>query len=169
MGRLRPLDLVAGVGGIVLLASLFLHWYALDVPTVRTGDVVTPLVATFGDALEPTGWQAFTVTDILLVAVALLAIAVPVVTATVHGPALPIAIVVLASVAAPLAALLIGYRMLNEPGPNDIVELRAGAWIGLAGALIAFAGSFGALKDESTPGAVAPDVPRRPAPPAAAA
>jgi hypothetical protein len=37
------------------------------------------------------------------------------------------------------------------------------------GALIAFAGAFGALKDESTPGAVPPDVPRRPAPPAAAA
>jgi hypothetical protein len=144
MRRLRPFDLVAGLGGIVLLVSLFLSWY-----------------------LEVSGWRAFTVIDVVLAVAALLAIAVPVVVAAVSGPAKPVAITVIATVATTLAVLLVLLRLIDDPGPHS--DPRIGAWIGLAGALIAFAGSFGALKDESTPGAVPPDVPRRAAPPATGA
>ena len=34
-----------------------------------------------------------------------------------------------------------------------------GAWLALAGAVIAWVGSWLTLRDESTPGAVAPDIP----------
>jgi hypothetical protein len=54
----------------------------------------------------------------------------------------------------------------RSAAPFGDLELRHGAWLALAGALIAQARSRMALRDESTPGAVAPDVPRRPAPPA---
>jgi hypothetical protein len=168
MGPLRPFDLVAGAGGVVLLVSLFLRWYGVEHPPVPEGNLAAPALTTFGP-LDATGWESFTVLDVVLAAVALVAIAVPIVTATATGPAKPVAIDVIVTVLTPLAVLLIAYRMLNEPGPNEAIGLRFGAWVGLAGALIAFAGSFGALKDESTPGAVPPDVPRRPAPPATAA
>ena len=36
MGRLRPADLLAGLGGAVLAGSLFLHWYGLDASTAPT-------------------------------------------------------------------------------------------------------------------------------------
>lgn len=175
MGRLRPFDLVAGLGGVVLLVSLFLVWYGIDVPA--RSDEFAPqseLTLEITEITGGTGWRAFTVIDIVLAAAALLAIGVLVITAVSQGPAKPVAIAVIATTVCLLAVLLVIFRLLDPPGAEVAglelpIGLRSGAWVGLAGALIAFVGSFGALKDESTPGAVAPDVPRRPAPPAAAA
>jgi uncharacterized membrane protein len=166
MGQLRPFDLVAGLGGVMLLVSLFLHWYGIDVPEGH------PALTSTADM---TAWQAFAVIDVLLAAAALLAIAVPVITAVSRGPAKPVAIAVVATTVCPLALLLVIFRLLDHVGPLEVLglevsfSLRLGAWLGLAGALIAAVGSFGALKDESTPGAEPPEVPRRPAPPAGAA
>ena len=47
-------------------------------------------------------------------------------------------------------------QLFDDPG--------LGVWLGLAGALLAWVGSWMSLRDESTPGAAPPDVPRRPAP-----
>ena len=77
MGRLRPFDLVAGLGGVVLLVSLFLVWYGIDVPA--RSDEFAPQSALTLEITEitgGTGWRAFTVIDIVLAAAALLAIAV---------------------------------------------------------------------------------------------
>jgi hypothetical protein len=151
VSRLRPADVVAGVGGLALLITLFLPWYALD-------------VAGFGLHVAATAWQAFSVSDILLALLALLAIALPVVTAGASGPAKPVAFGVLSSVGSILALLLVLYHLLNQPGPNDVVGLRYGAWLGLAAAVVMLAGCWGAMRDERTPGATPPNVPRRPAP-----
>ncbi len=83
------------------------------------------------------------------------------------GPAKPIAIEVIASVFCGFAVLLVVFRLINSP--IDGYELRYGAWLGLAGALIAWVGSWMSMRDESAPGVPLPDVPRRPAPPASAA
>jgi hypothetical protein len=56
------------------------------------------------------------------------------------------------------------WRLIDAPG--DGLAVRYGAWLGLAAALLMLAASWAALHDERTPGAVPPDVPRRPAPPA---
>ena len=61
-----------------------------------------------------------------------------------------------------IAILLVLFRIVDAP--VDGFELRYGAWLALAGAIIAWVGSWLSLRDESTPGAVAPDVPVRPAP-----
>jgi hypothetical protein len=162
---MRRGELVAGLGGALLLVSLFLPWYgkvlspdALDGPVKR--------VSIGGPAV--TAWQAFSVIDILLVLLVLPAVAVPLVALTASGPAKPIAIAVIASAVGWIAVLLVGYRLLDQPGPNEFVALRYGAWLGLVGALTAWVGSWLSMRDESTPGAVAPDVPRRPAPPVSA-
>ena len=46
------------------------------------------------------------------------------------------------------AALLLLYRILNQPGPNDAIGVSAGAWIGLAAAIGVFFGAWLALSDE---------------------
>jgi hypothetical protein len=142
---MRRFEPVAGLGGLLLLISLFLPWYG-------PGNV--------------SGWQALTVIDVLLALLALLAIAVPAVSVATRGPAKPVAIAVIASALGWLAVLLVAIRLVFPP---DDLSLRYGAWLALVGALIAWIGSWMSLRDESTPGAVAPDVPRRPAPPATAA
>jgi hypothetical protein len=60
------------------------------------------------------------------------------------------------------------FRLLDQPGANDLIELRAGAWIGLAAALAAAAGAWMAMGDDrprpSEP--VPARIERRAAPPA---
>ena len=118
IGRLRVPDLVAGAGGFALVAALFLHWYGLTLPG--------------GRALGPevTGWQAFSVLDVVLALLALVPFALVVLQATRDSPALPVLFSVLTTVAGFVAAVLILYRIVNQPGPNDVVEVQAGAWLG---------------------------------------
>ncbi len=134
--KLRRFEPVAGLGGVLLLVSLFQPWY---------------------DAVS--GWEALAAIDVVLAALALLAIAVPVTSALARGPAWPIAIAVIASATRWIGVLLVAFRLLDNAGP-----LRAGAWLALAGALIAWIGAWMSMGDESAPGVAPPDVPRRPAP-----
>ena len=67
----------------------------------------------------------------------------------------PVAQVVAASVLTPaigtLAFVVLALRvLLFQPGPNDIVVLRYGAWLGLLAALILAVGGWLAIKDERT-------------------
>jgi hypothetical protein len=135
---MRKAEPIAGLGGLVLLAALFLPWNAHE-----------------------TGWEAMSVIDILLTLLALLALAVPVTSVATKGPAKSVGTAVLASAFVWLAIVLVAIKLLSDSG--------IGAWLALAGSILAWAGSWFSLKDESTPGAVVPDVPRRPAPPTQAA
>jgi hypothetical protein len=141
MGRLRPADVLAGAAGIALLVVEFLPWYG-------------------GSA---TAWQAFSVVDVLLALAALAAVALVVVTATASGPARPVACAVISTVAAAIALLIALWRLIDPP---DGHPRHYGVWLGLAATLLMLVFSFLALKDDRTPGAVPPDVPRRPVPPA---
>jgi hypothetical protein len=85
----------------------------------------------------------------VLIPFALLALAVPVVSLTTKGPAKSIGTAVLASAFGWIAIVL---------------ALIAGDWLALAGSILAWVGSWLSMRDESTPGAAAPDVPRLPAP-----
>jgi hypothetical protein len=77
---------------------------------------------------------------------------------------------VLTPTAGTLALLVLALRTLVfQPGPNDLVVLRYGAWLGLLAALALAVGGWWAIKDERTDApesAYTPPEPR-PAPPAA--
>jgi hypothetical protein len=154
---MRRAEPIAGLGGILLLVSLFLRWFGVDLPPARGN--LQPFAAE-----DLTGWSAFTVVDIVLAILAVLAILVPVLSVATRGPAKSIGIAVIASATGWLAVLLVVVRLLDPPGPNGAVDVRYGAWLALAGAILAWVGSWLSLRDESTPGAVAPDVPRRAVP-----
>jgi hypothetical protein len=148
MGRLRDGDVLAGAAGIALLASLFLDWYA---PAVVFGAL---------DRIDfgASGWEAFSVLDVVLALLALVPLALVATQATRDSPALPVAFSVFALLAGLLAALLILYRILNQPGPNDAVEVEPGAWVGLAAAAALTAGGWRSLRVEAMPGVPPPPV-----------
>jgi hypothetical protein len=152
---MRRAEPVAALGGIALIVSLFLPWYGL-VGVITRGSSGTE---TTNWLLSATGWQAMSVVDILLALLALLAIAVPIVSLTTHGPVKSMAAAVIASATGWIAIALVVLKLIDNPG-----TVRYGAWIALAAATIAWVGSWNAMRDDSTPGAVPPDVPRRPAP-----
>jgi len=113
MRRVRTGEIVAGVAGAVLLLSTFLEWY-----TVR------------GRAEGLTAWSAFSFVDLLVALVAVLGITLAASQVIGRGPALPVAIGVITTTLALAATLLVLYRILNQPGPNDVIGVAAGAWLG---------------------------------------
>jgi len=145
MGRLRDGELIAGAGAVALLAAMFLHWYGAG-------------------PFEATAWQAFDVLDVILVLLALVPIALVVCQITRRSPAIPVALSVLTWLAGILAALLILYRIVNQPGPNDLVDVQAGAWLGLLAALVIAGGGWRSTRVERIPGAAQPPIEDLPAP-----
>ena len=144
MGRLRAGEWIAGAGGIGLLVALFLGWYS-----------------------GASAWRAFAVLDIVLALIALVPLALVALQATRASPSLPATFSALSVLAGALATLLILYRIVDQPGANDAVEVEPGAWIGLATALVALAGGWLSLRDESHPAASPPPIEELPAPPRA--
>jgi hypothetical protein len=136
--RLTTGDIIAGVGGIVLLISLFLPWYGAGPFSVS-------------------GMEALGFIDILLLLIAVAVIAIVAGRASARLPAeIPAAVVLLAAGA--LAVLLVLYRIVNIPGDGDGVSRELGIFLALIGAAAVTYGGW--RTNAETPGA--PAAPARP-------
>jgi drug/metabolite transporter (DMT)-like permease len=147
MRRLRDGEWIAAAGGTALLVSLFLHWYR-----------------TAGAGVEATAWQAFSILDLVLALCSLVSLALFALHMTRESPSLPAAFSVLTVVAGAVATLLILYRIANQPGPNELVEVQPGAWLGVAAAAASAAGGWRSLRTEAIPNLPLPPVQDLPAP-----
>ena len=149
MRRLRAGEIVAGAAGVVLLVAMFLNWYSVS-----------------GRHDSLTAWGAFSVVDVLLALVALLGIALALSQVVGRGPALPVALGVITTTLALAGTLLLVYRIINQPGPNDLISVEPGAYLGLLASLGVFLGAWLSLSDERPrPADPAPPEPqRRPTP-----
>jgi hypothetical protein len=108
-----------------------------------------PIAGLGGLALLVAAVLDFGVLHAFLAVYALLAIAVPLATLLTKGPAKSIGTAVLASAFGWIAVIL---------------ALIATDWLAVAASIVAWVGSWLSMRDESTPGAKAPTVPRLPAP-----
>jgi hypothetical protein len=147
--RLTPGDISAGVGGIVLLVSLWLPWYGISID-----------VRGFSASENGSGWEVFSTIDIFLFLIAVAAIVLVALKASGRLPAdVPIAVVLLALGA--LAVLLILYRLIDSPAPSDLpdevdVSRKIGIFIGLIGAAgIAYGGWRSNMESPGTRAAAA--------------
>ena len=149
MRRLRPGDILAGAAALALLVVSFLHWYGIE---GRTGGL--------------SAWRAFSVVDVFLAVAILSGLALAALQVAGRGPAIPVAAQIVASTVALAATLLVAYRILNQPGPNDAVEVEIGAWLGLLCCAALFVGAWWSMSDDRPRPAdpPAPEPERRPAP-----
>jgi hypothetical protein len=165
VSRLRAGEWITAAGAAALLVTLFLPWFGLDLPP---STVAVPTIV--GEASE-SGWDALGWVTIVF---ALAAIGCGAWLAIAAGTGRPVAQQVAAGVltatAGTLAFVVVLLRALVfQPGPNDLVGTRYGAWLGLLAALTLAVGGWWAIKDERTDApesAYTPPEPR-PAPPAA--
>ena len=127
--RLRPADWVAGLGGVLLIVSLFLPWY--------------------GDP-SASGWEWFRAVDVILAGLALVGVALALASLTQRTTAVPIALAAFSILAGLIATILVVGRVLNLPGDADSREI--GLFLGLVGALAVFLGGYGASRDERITG-----------------
>jgi hypothetical protein len=152
--RLTIGDMIAGVGGIVLLISLFLPWYGASVS-----------VAGFSASSSASGWEVLSFVDILLFLISLAAIAIVAAKATGQLPAeVPAALMLLGLGA--LAVLLVLFRIIDIPAGDVPDEVDLSRKVGIFLALIgAGAVAYGGWRTNTeTPGArVATTTPPPPA------
>lgn len=149
IGKLRRGELIAAVGGIVLLIAMFgVDWYA------GGADVSTPFgnVEVEGSGFGPWDGQGFTgtIASLVILAAALAAIGLAVLTATSRTVALPVAASALTAGLGVAAVVMVFLRMIFQPGPNEFVELRFGIWLALISSAVIAYGGWEAMKEEGT-------------------
>ena len=146
-------QLIAAIAGAALLIIMFFSWYGV-------GGDLSDAAGAFGIDTTANAWQSFDFTDLLLFLTGLIAIAGAVAAAT--GNTLPFPVGTVTAAAGAAMTLLVAYRILNQPGPNDVIDVKFGAYLGLV-ACIAIA--YGGLRSQSEDGAAGPATPAAPAAP----
>jgi hypothetical protein len=148
LSKLRRGELIAAIGGIVLLITLFfLDWYAVDV------NIGTPF-GDIGGGAEFGAWdgQGFTgtIANLVILAAAIAAVGLAVITATSRTVALPVAASALTAGLGIGAVVMVVLRMLFQPGENEFIELRFGIWLALISAAMIAYGGWDAMREEGT-------------------
>lgn len=152
--RLRLGELLSGAAALALLATLFFDWNR-----DRGGAAMDTSVST------ESGWSSLGVVMLLLVLIAIgLALALVVTTAGKRPAAIPIGAAVLTTGVGIVVTIVLAIRVLF------LDDSLLAAYLGLLSMLLIPVGSWIAMADERTdaPYSAAPDLPRRPAPPAEA-
>ena len=132
---------IAAIAGGLLFIDLWMHWYSAK-----------------GVDVSVSAWQAFSYTDILLAITALVAMGAA--AATASGTALPVRLTPIIAPLAGVMTLLVLYRIVNQPGPNNVINVEWGAYLGfILVAVVAYGGmrAAGETEDARTP--VAPAAP----------
>ena len=149
LSKLRRGEMIAAAGGIALLISMFfVDWYAGGT------DISTPFgdVSVNGGGFGPWDGQGFTgtIADLVILAAAIAAIGLAVVTATSRTVALPVAASALTATLGIAAVVMVLLRMVFQPGPNEFIELRFGIFLALISSAVIAYGGWEAMKEEGT-------------------
>jgi hypothetical protein len=161
VNRLRTGELVAGIGGLALILIMFIFdWYG---PPGAVQEIAAARDIDIGGA---NAWRIFDFTDIVLFVVALVGVGLAVLTALEQSPAMPVAGSVLTTAAGIIGSVWLFYRILNQPGPNDLIDVEIGAWLGLLATLAIAVGGWLSMREEGVATAQPPQFGQtRPAPP----
>ncbi len=153
--RLRGGELLSGAAALALFITLFFDWNR----DLR-GNTLSASLESFGTV---SGWGSLGVVVVLLLLV-VIALALALVAATARGrpAAFPIGAAVLTTTVGLLTWLIVAIRVMT------LDDSLTGAYIGLVFLLLVVVGSWLSMADERkrSPHSEAPDLPRRPAPPA---
>jgi hypothetical protein len=145
--RLNTGELIAGIAGVVLLVDLWFDWYGVQVSAAGG------LLKGFSIGVSATAWEAFSVIDIILFLVALIAIGIAVLKATNRLPEMAVPASTILTIAGGVALLLILYRTIDTPvdthGVSGIdVSRKFGLWLGLLSAAALTYGGWRAMQEE---------------------
>jgi hypothetical protein len=176
--RVRTWEWFTGAAGLVLLIALFLPWYGID---VKEGAAVSFV----GSARTANAWEALTVIDLILLLAALIAIALPVVTAMQRTTSVPQALSAFVVWIALFASIVALIRLLSPPGADSLggaigfegaflkrsiggagasfddvfsTTREIGAWIGTLAVLAVGVGGWRSMRDKRFPRAMRPNL-----------
>ena len=142
LSRLRPGDIVAGLGGVALLIAMFLDWFGIA-PVGLNGAVVSAL-----PGVKETGadaWQSLEFIDFCLLLTGVVAIKAAALRALGKRLAGPFPMSAAVCLLGAVAALLVLWRIFDPPFDGS---LKVGIFLGLAGTLaITYGGYLSSVED----------------------
>ena len=124
-------ELVGALGGLGLLVSSFLPWYSAG-------------------GQDATAWQAFSVTDIVMAAAAVMGLSVAACVLAHISVSYPVAGSAVATGFGAAALILIVIRLADPPGEGD-VGIEIGAWLGLVSAIAVTVGGYMGMQPMKAP------------------
>jgi hypothetical protein len=157
--KVSPGQRIAAIAGGLLFIDMFMHWYSVNLTSQEEN--LLKLARTLGRDVPDTAvsaWQAYSTTDILLLIAIVIAVSGAVLAAANVNWPLPIGWAQLATLAGGLMTVLVLWRIVNQPGPNDRVNVEWGAYLGLILVAAMTYGAWRAGNEDSAP-AVAPPAP----------
>lgn len=150
LARLRLGEWVTLAGALGLLVTMFFDWFGVE------GDGRLLEIVRVSGLLEKSGWSGvgWALAALLALAIAL-GLAIVVATATRQTPAWSVGACVLAVPVGLIAFLVLALRLLTQPGlgvglPDEFVDIKLAAHLGLLFTALIPVGAFLALKDERT-------------------
>ena len=138
VNRLSRGEQIAGVAAVLLLIDMFLNWYGANLNGAQSA-----LADRVGIDTNVNAWQAFSTTDILIFITCVAALTMVGLTAMGRTTGMPMSLPMVVAVLGGLTTLVILYRIVNQPGPNDAINVDFGAYLGL---VLAAALTYGAIQ-----------------------
>ena len=136
VNRLSRGEQIAGIAAVLLLIDMFLNWYGANLT-----DQLSQAAKRFGVDTHVNAWQAFSTTDILIFVACVVTLVM--VGVKVMGSEVPVSLPMIAAALGGFTTLIILWRIVNQPGDNDAVNVDYGAYIGL---VLAAAMTYGAIQ-----------------------
>ena len=150
--KLRLGELIAGVSAILLFIVMFFHWYGIKTGLSSQGSAIFKSITgqSVGSTVGVSAWQIYSYTDLLLLLLIILTVGMVVLSATERSAAVPISMNAIVTAFGALMTLIVLYRLINQPGPNDLVTVKFWGYFGLLLTAGIAVGSFLAMRDEGT-------------------
>jgi hypothetical protein len=149
INRLRLGERIAGVCAVLLFIDEFLNWYSVSASNVAK-QLGVQLPNGVGGSITVTAWQAFDWVDLLMLLTVIVVLAWVALAAIQRTVALPVTMSTIATALCGVTTLVVLYRIINQPGPNDLVDIEYGAYLGLVLLLAMTYGGYAAMRDEGT-------------------
>lgn len=138
VNRLSRGEQIAGIAALLLLIDMFLNWYGANLNGAQSA-----LADRVGIDTNVNAWQAFSTTDILIFITCVAALTMVGLTAMGRTTGMPMSLPMVVAALGGLTTLVILYRIVNQPGPNDAINVDFGAYLGL---VLAAALTYGAIQ-----------------------
>jgi hypothetical protein len=138
VNRLSRGEQIAGAAAVLLFIDTFLHWYSANV-----SGAIARLASRAGVDTAVDAWTAFSTTDLLMLLAIIVVLAMVGMRAMGRTVNLPVSLPLVAAALSALTTLIVLWRIINQPGPNDFINVEYGAYLGL---LLLIAMTYGAIQ-----------------------
>jgi outer membrane biosynthesis protein TonB len=138
VNRLSRGEQIAGAAAVLLLIDMFLNWYSANI-----SGALSAAANRFGVDTSVNAWQSFSTTDLLIFLTILAALVMVGMRVMARSASLPVSLPLVVAALGALTTLIVLWRIINQPGPNDFINVEYGAYIGL---LLLIALTYGAIQ-----------------------